>query len=274
MARTIVGITGGIGSGKSEVTAYLRRLGYTVICADEVSREIAMPGEPGHAAIRETMGGRFFRSDGTLDRKKLAAYVFADEERVVQLNALLHPLVVARIFALARGCSGIVFIDAALLIQTHMHEKVDAVWVITADKDLRIRRVVRRDECTEEDVRQRIDKQMSDHDMIAYADAVIDNSSTRKALHMQVDKLLSKMKYAEDALMARRRKKADSPIKRKWWTIICLVAVCAQRPYFYALRSYYRVYPLAYETEIATWSAEYAIDEYLVCAVIHAESGF
>ena len=198
-ARTIVGITGGIGSGKSEVTAYLRYLGYTVICADEVSREIAMPGEPGHAAIRETMGGRFFHSDGTLDRKKLAAYVFADEDRVKQLNTLLHPLVVARIFALARAQSGIVFIDAALLIQTHMHEEVDAVWVVTADKELRIPRVMRRDGCTEEDVRQRIDRQMSDHDMIAYADAVIDNSSTKQALRMQVDKMLNKLEHAEDA---------------------------------------------------------------------------
>ena len=73
--------------------------------------------------------------------------------------------------------------------------------------------------------------------------------------------------------MTRRRKKADSPMKRKWWTIICLVAVCAAAIFLRA-SVVYRVYPLAYETEIATWSAEYAIDEYLVCAVIRAESSF
>ena len=197
-ARYIVGITGGIGSGKSEVTTYLRHRGYTVICADEVSRDIVKSGEPGHAAILQTLGNRFFHSDGSLDRKKLAAYVFANEDRVAQLNSLLHPMIVTRIFELVRTHRGIVFIDAALLIQTNMHEEVDAVWVIVADKTLRISRVIQRDGCTEIDVRQRIDSQMSDHDMIAYADAVIDNSSTMQELHKQVDKLLSKLEHAED----------------------------------------------------------------------------
>ena len=196
--RKIVGITGGIGSGKSEVTAYLRRLGYTVICADEVSRQIVMPGEPGHAAIESEYGERFFGRDKTLDRKRLAAYVFADEKRVERLNRLMHPLIVARIFQQAYNKNGLVFIDAALLIQTGMTDSVDVVWVVVADKQLRVRRVMQRDGCTEEEVRQRIDKQMSDHDMIAYADAVIDNSGTKQVLHMQVDKLLKRLEHAEE----------------------------------------------------------------------------
>jgi len=193
-ARYIIGITGGIGSGKSAVTEYLRSKGHTVICADEVSRQVVMPGQPGNDAIRQALGDDFFDDDGMLDRKKLGAYVFEDSQRVLQLNSLLHPIIVARIFETAQAQDGVVFIDAALLIQADMTPRVDRVWVVAADKDMRIRRVMARDKCTEQDVLRRMDNQMSDFDLIAYADDVIDNSGGLTELYAQIDRLLESFK--------------------------------------------------------------------------------
>ncbi len=193
MSRKLIGITGGIGAGKSVVTGYLRHLGYTVVCADEVSRKITMQGQPGYGVLKKWLGDAFFHEDGKLNRKQLADYVFGDAARTQQLNDLLHPLIVRRVFELADEAAGrCVFVDAALLIQAGMHKKTDRVWVVIADKDIRLRRVSHRDGCSENDVVRRMTRQMSDDEMSAYADAVIDNSGTIDALHTKVDELLAR----------------------------------------------------------------------------------
>ncbi len=197
MRHLLIGITGGIGSGKSAVTATLRQRGEHVICADEVSREVVQPGFPGAEAIRAEFGGEFFLPDGTLDRAKLAKHIFNDQESVKRLNAILHPLIIGAIWERAASIEGRVFIDAPLLIETGMHEKTDYVWVITADKETRIARVMARDSAERDAVEKRMRNQMDDAQRISVADEVIDNSGSLTDLRAQIDRLLQKEEYNE-----------------------------------------------------------------------------
>ena len=193
----VIGITGGIGSGKSTACRYLASRGEIVIDADEVAREIVRPGKSAHAAIFKEFGDEFFLSDKTLDRKKLASYVFKHEDRLISLNRLLHPLIVNRVFAEADQYPGRVFIEAPLLIQTDMHKKTDSVWLIVADLETRIRRVMMRDALTKKEVENRIKSQMSDEAMIPYANEVIENSRDDGSLFSTLDELMIKSKYLE-----------------------------------------------------------------------------
>lgn len=189
-----IGITGGIGSGKSEVTNYLRSLGEYVICADEVSKQIVMPGEEGALALRRVFGDGFFLEDGSLNRKKLAAEVFSNDERLLALNETLHPLILGRIDYLAKQRQGRVFIDAALLIQTGMHKTVDIIWLVVAGLNTRIERVVKRDGLSAAEVESRIKSQISDEEMKPYADHIILNDGSVSALKKRVDELLNTLK--------------------------------------------------------------------------------
>jgi len=188
-----IGITGGIGSGKSEVTRYLRSLGEYVICADEVSKQIVEPGEEGSRALRKVFGDSFFLENGKLDRKKLAAEVFNDDKGLKLLNDTLHPLILKRIDSLAESHNGRVFIDAALLIQTGMHTTVDRIWLVLANLQTRVKRVMRRDDLTAKEVERRIKSQLSNEDMMPYADEIIDNSGSIDALHRRIDELINNL---------------------------------------------------------------------------------
>lgn len=197
MKRLLIGITGGIGSGKSEVSAYLRKRGEQVICADEVAREVVRTGERGAAAICSEFGSAYFLPDGSLNRGKLAQRVFQYPEDLKKLNAILHPLIIARIREKASAMEGRVFIDAALLIETGMNDSMNYVWVITADKETRILRVMDRDGASREAVKKRIENQMDDSQRIQFADEIIDNRLGLKELHHRIDCLLQKGKYNE-----------------------------------------------------------------------------
>jgi dephospho-CoA kinase len=191
----MIGITGGIGSGKSAVTQDLRSRGEFVICADETAREVVLPDKPGAIALRAEYGDDIFLPDGTLDRKKLASHVFGHPERLARLNSLLHPIIIARMFDLAKGCNGRVFLDAALLIQSGMHKKVGYVWLVVADMGIRVHRVMQRDSSSRDEVLQRINSQMSDDDMRRYADEVIENNGTMEELQDKISALLKKRLY-------------------------------------------------------------------------------
>ncbi len=188
-----IGITGGIGSGKSEVTRYLRRLGEYVICADEVSKQIVEPGAEGAIVLRLNFGDGFFLQNGELDRKKLAAEVFNNEERLKLLNDTLHPLILKRIESLAKLQNGRVFIDAALLIQTGMNKMVDCIWMVMADMQTRVMRVNKRDGFAVKEVERRIKSQLRDEDMMPYADEIIENSGSIDALHRRIDELIKQI---------------------------------------------------------------------------------
>jgi len=187
-----IGITGGIGSGKSEVTRYLRSLGEYVICADEVSKQLVAPGEAGNTALRQVFGDSYFLEDGTLNRKKLADEVFGHAERLTTLNNVLHPLIVARIDMLAGAQINRVFIDAALLVETGMYQSVDKVWLVVADIQTRVKRIMHRDGLTAGEIERRIKSQLSDTQRMPYADEIIDNSGSLRALKKRVDALLNR----------------------------------------------------------------------------------
>lgn len=189
-----IGITGGIGSGKSEVSNYLRKLGETVICADEIAREITKPGEEGEKILRRIFGESYFKNDGTLDRKALASLVFKDRKKRRLLNEALHPLIIKRIMKEADKIKGLVFIDAALLIQTGMHSMVDAVWLITASRQTRIKRIMQRDALDRNSVLLRLSAQENDRVLKRYADEIISNDGSKKELETKVNILLEKIR--------------------------------------------------------------------------------
>ncbi|MDD5018554.1 MAG: dephospho-CoA kinase [Eubacteriales bacterium] len=195
MSSIIIGIIGGIGSGKSAVSNYLIKRKEHVICADKAARQVVRQGEEGSIAIRRAFGDAFFYDDGALNRKKLAEHVFGDKDMLKMLNGILHPLIIEYIWGETERLDGRAFVDAPLLIQTGMHKKVDYVWLVTADMQKRIGRVMKRDGLSHIEVKRRIDNQMSDREMTAYADEIIDNSNGIGELHQKIDGLLNTKKY-------------------------------------------------------------------------------
>ena len=200
-----IGLTGGIGSGKSMVAQRLRDLGAAVVDADAIAREATAPGAPAYAAIVGAFGQSVLCRDGSLDRKALAARVFADKAARRQLNALTHPHIRQRMaeegarLAETPGVGVIVF-DIPLLLETTDGSDLglEGVVVVTAADAVRIARLTARDGLTPRDARQRLDAQMPLAQKVARADWVIDNNGSAEQTGEQVLKLW-------EALLARSR---------------------------------------------------------------------
>lgn len=186
----IIGLTGGIGSGKSTVSARLKELGATVVDADLIAREIVEPGEPALAELGETFDG-VLRPDGTLDRAELARQAFASPEATAKLNAATHPRIHERTeqqFTAARDAGVPVLVyDMPLLIENGLTDTVDTVLVVDAPDDLRVQRLVEQRGLDEADARRRIAAQIDRDTRLAAADTVIDNSGDLASLLAQVD---------------------------------------------------------------------------------------
>lgn len=186
----IIGLTGGIGSGKSTVSARLEELGAVIVDADLIAREVVEPGEPALVELGEAFEG-VIRSDGTLDRAELARQAFASAERTAQLNAITHPRIrerTAQQFRDARE-SGVpvVVYDMPLLIENGETGMVDTVLVVDAPDDLRVQRLVGQRGLDEADARRRIAAQIDRDTRLAAADTVLDNSGDLASLLSQVD---------------------------------------------------------------------------------------
>lgn len=180
----LVGLTGGIATGKSTVAEMLRQLGCVVIDADQLARDVVAPGQPALAEVVCAFGD-VLAPDGTLDRKKLAAMVFADPARRRRLEAILHPAIRARFEArletLARdGFEGIVVFDAPVIVESGGYQHLDRLVVVTADEATQRARLVARDGDAAEGER-RIASQMPLAEKVKLADYVIDNSGDRAA---------------------------------------------------------------------------------------------
>lgn len=184
-----IGLTGGIGSGKSTVSQLLVRHGAVLIDADVLAREVVDRGTPGLAAVVEAFGERVLAADGSLDRPALAAVVFADPEARRRLDGIVHPLVRQRAAELvaAAPADGVVVQDVPLLVETGQAGAFDLVLVVEADLDMRVARLVQRG-LTEADARARIAAQATDEQRRAAADVVLDNSGTPERLAEQVDR--------------------------------------------------------------------------------------
>ena len=184
-----IGLTGGIGSGKSTVSRLLAAHGVHVIDADVLAREVVAPGTPGLAAVVAAFGERVVGPDGGLDRPALAAVVFGDPAARGTLDGIVHPLVRARAVDLISALpdDAVVVQDIPLLVETGQAGSFDLVLVVEADLEIRVARLVQRG-LSEEDARARIAAQATDEQRRAVADVVLDNSGTPEELAAQVDR--------------------------------------------------------------------------------------
>jgi dephospho-CoA kinase len=199
-----VGLTGGIGAGKSEVSRLLVECGAVLIDADRIAREVVAPGTPGLAAVVEAFGEDVLAADGSLDRPKLGSIVFADPEKLAALNAIVHPLVGARSRELEQSAAedAVVVHDVPLLTENGLAPLYDVVVVVDADPATQLDRLVRLRGMTEQDARARMAAQATREQRREIADVVIDNDVPLEELRHRVDEV-----WAELA----RRAHADQP---------------------------------------------------------------
>jgi dephospho-CoA kinase len=187
----LVGLTGGIATGKSTVAAMFRALGCPLIDADVLAREVVEPGEPALDEIVREFGAGVLGADGRLDRKAVAVVVFADADRRRRLEAITHPRIrerlSGRLTALTRsGFDGVVIFDAAVIVESGGYRQMDRLVVVVADEATQLARLRARDGLTEPEALQRIRSQMPLAEKVKLADHVIDNSGDRAATEAQV----------------------------------------------------------------------------------------
>lgn len=184
-----IGLTGGIASGKSTVSARLAELGAVVVDADRIARDVVAPGTPGLAAVLAEFGDAVLAADGTLDRPALGAVVFASEERRRALEAIVHPLVREAGAALEEAAApdALVVHDIPLLVEAGRSGDFDAVLVVDVPVETQVERMVRDRGMSEADARARIAAQASREQRLAVADVVIENTVTLDDLLARVD---------------------------------------------------------------------------------------
>lgn len=187
----IIGLTGGIGSGKSTVSDILEEMNYKVIDADKLSREACKIGSPLLRLLVKEFGIDIICEDGTLDRKKLADLAFSDRDGTRRLNELVQTAILVKAmeyFSELRneGKTDVCFFDVPMLFEAGWDKYTDAVWLITAPENVRLSRVVTRDKSRRDAVLARMRLQLTDEEKIARADLIIDNSGTEEDLRKQV----------------------------------------------------------------------------------------
>ncbi|MEV0096123.1 dephospho-CoA kinase [Streptomyces sp. NPDC050738] len=190
-----VGLTGGIGAGKSEVSRLLVSYGAVLIDADKIAREVVEPGTPGLAAVVEAFGEEVLAADGSLDRPKLGSIVFADQAKLRTLNAIVHPLVGARSAELERAAApdAVVVHDVPLLAENALAPLYDLVVVVDASPETQLRRLVRLRGMAEQEAQARMAAQATRDDRRAIADLLIDNDGPLPALEPQVRKVWAEL---------------------------------------------------------------------------------
>jgi dephospho-CoA kinase len=188
----LIGLTGGIATGKSTVSAMLRALGARILDADEIAREVVEPGTPGLSEIAERFPG-VVAGDGRLDRAALGALVFANEGERRALNAILHPRIqeafIEKTQRLASEGIELVIYDAALLIENALHQVMDGVILVIAPMGAQITRLVQRNGLSEQEARARIAAQLPLSEKQRHATWVIDNGGSVEATRLQVERL-------------------------------------------------------------------------------------
>jgi dephospho-CoA kinase len=192
----LVGLTGGIATGKSTVSALLRELGCEIIDADRLAREVVEPGQPALAQIATEFGRDVLTPDGALDRKQLGAIVFADPVRRLRLEAITHPAIRERFTArldelAAKGFTGIVVFDAPVMIESGNYKNMERMIVVVTDDATQMARLNGRDGTGDAENRRKIASQMPLAEKARLADYVIDNSGSREATAEQVRRVFA-----------------------------------------------------------------------------------
>lgn len=186
-----IGLTGGIGAGKSEVSRRLAAQGAVLIDADAIAREVVAPQTEGLAAVVAEFGEGVLRPDGQLDRERLGEIVFADPARLARLNGIIHPLIGQRMAELEKdaGPDAIIVHDVPLIAENNLASAYDLVVVVDAPEHLRLDRLVKSREMSQEQAEARMAAQASRDKRLAIADLVVDNSSSLAELDRQVGDL-------------------------------------------------------------------------------------
>ncbi len=189
----LIGLTGGIGSGKSAVSRGLREMGYQVLDTDKIARELMETDQELRAEIRECFGLLAYQSDGRLNRQLIASTVFTHPSSLERLNSIVHPKVIeyVRDYA-ARHKEQTTIVESAILFESAMDSLCDAVVTVSAPEPLRIKRVKRRDLCSDDAVRQRMSRQLTDEQREQKSDLIITNGENAKIsdLCLQVNNFL------------------------------------------------------------------------------------
>lgn len=186
----VIGLTGGIASGKSTVARMLEKLGATIVDADQLAREIVAPGSPLLKEIRHHFGPHAFHPDGTLDRAALGAIVFVDPYARQQLEAITHPaikqLALQRLNELKEKGADIVFYMAPLLIEAGSTDRVDSIWLVDVNLEIQLQRVQERDGLSRDAAMKRISSQMPTEEKKKFATLVIDNNGSLEETERQI----------------------------------------------------------------------------------------
>jgi dephospho-CoA kinase len=186
----IVGLTGGIGSGKSKVAELFSRHGIDIVDADLISRDVVLPGSEALEKIKQRFGNTIINADGGLDRPALRQIIFADSSQRRWLEDLLHPLIRERIITLLeKSGSPYTVLMSPLLFETGQHQLTDRVVVVDVPEEIQLKRAMHRDNNSEQQIRAIIDSQSDRSKRIEQADDVIDNSGSLEQLELAVAKL-------------------------------------------------------------------------------------
>jgi dephospho-CoA kinase len=193
-----VGLTGSIGVGKSFVASVFVELGCHVLDADHTAREVVMPGTPGLKALVDAFGQDILTVDGTLDRKRLGALIFADESQRQRLNHILHPFIIARQDEIlnaweAEDPDGIGIVDAALMIESGGYKRFDKLIVVHCRPEVQLERLMLRDKLSRDEALRRINSQMPQEEKQKFADYLIDTSDGYESTRAQTEAVNQKL---------------------------------------------------------------------------------
>ena len=196
-----VGLTGSIAVGKSFVLAEFRKLGCSTLDADQVARDVVEPGTVGLERVIDAFGRAVLNPDGSLDRSKLGSVVFADEEKRLQLNSIIHPLVFEAqdrwlTDQSAEDPDGIAIVDAALMIESGGYRRFDRMIVVWCEPELQLERLMSRNKLSQSEAEKRIASQMSQDDKKEYADFLIDTSGTFDDTRRQTAEVFRQLKLS------------------------------------------------------------------------------
>lgn len=182
----IIGLTGGIASGKSTISLILEELGAYIIDVDEVGRNVVQKGEKAYNEIVQYFGDQIVMANGEINRKILGRIVFSNEEELKMLNSITHPQIIAKVKEIIEqhrsNGNEVIVVDAAILIEMGLNSICDSVWLVTVDKKTQLQRLMERDRFSYDDAQNRINAQFSDDKKSQYSDVIIDNTKSLEEL--------------------------------------------------------------------------------------------
>ena len=194
----VIGLTGGIASGKSTASNILQELGAIIIDADKIARKVVEKDKPALKEIQEYFGKEVLLENGQLNRKKLGSIVFNNNDLLKKLNEITHPYITKEIINEINWYkktynNSVIILDAALLIEMNLTHLVEEVWLVSIPKQMQLNRLIKRDNINTEDAKKRIESQMDLEDKREYAHKVIDNSKDITHLKIQLEKNLKEV---------------------------------------------------------------------------------